>query len=227
MLKFLLLIISAAVVVAATPQAFSWEKAWSAVALPSNGSQCIYASEVAQFSCRAVANVFVTCDAVKNLPGVPDKFFGLGRVAAAASEEAHEATTFGLYPKQLQPITNETIYLNRTWDFVEESSHRDEQVFLSLYHAEVNGDFGIRVPDVKCFKRLIEFLATIESERVVEIDSLDQQEKVSLIGEVLILEQVKSRRFLGALLLLGLLSGGPLGFGFGAFGPMAGFGFGK
>jgi hypothetical protein len=215
MLKFFLLVAVIGLASAAPSAGLSWEKAWSTFPVSSNGTQCIYSTQLSQFSCRGNGAIeFVSCDAVLHLAGVPQRVFGLGRIAD--SNEKHDGTTFGLYPKQFQAITNSTIYLNRTWDFAAAAEKR-EQVFISLYHAEVNGDFGVRVPDIKCYERLVKNINANVLERSVELDSFHHEslQKVSLIGEVLILEQIKVRRFIGgglggilpAFILLSLLGG--------------------
>lgn len=235
MLKFFLLIAVCGLVQAAPKHGMTWESAWSAIPLPLNGSQCLYVSELSQFSCRGHTNDFITCDAVKHLPGVPNKLFGLGRVAP--SSEEHENTVFGLYPKQLQAITNETVYLNNTWEFVDAKSQEEKEVCLSVYHAEDHHEefFGIRVPDVKCYQRIVAFLDTITHEEHAEIFNIENEkstEKVILIGEVFIVEEVKVRRgfggglggggLFGSIILLSLLGGGGMGGGFGFGGPFLG-----
>jgi uncharacterized membrane protein YgcG len=251
MFKILLITALIALAANAAPTSLTWEKAWSTFPVSSNGAKCIYSSELSQFSCRGNSTVdFVTCDAVKNLPDVPEIVFGLGRILG----DKTKTTTFGLYPKKIVPATNETIYLSRRWELKNE-----EKVLLSLYHAAANADFGVRVTDEKCYESLVEFLESNAHERVVELDTFEHEvlveEKVSLIGDVLILEQpTRFRRDAGhrrrnggggggggmgggilggggngggilPLLILSMFMGGGVG-PMGAMGPMGGMGMG-
>ena len=162
----------------------------------------------------SVKSEAITCDAERDLTNVPHKLFGLGRLPVVKGEEVK----FGLFPKVIHP-DNTTAYLEHTWELVNTTS---KSVPISIHPADHLVDFGIRVPDEKCYQRIVSFLGTIVGEQQVTLDTeLEVDPVVGLIGEVFIVEPTQERRCLrcgfgggmfGSLLLLSLLSPG---FGFG------------
>ena len=154
---------------------------------------------------------------------MPHKLFGLGRLPVVKGEEVK----FGLFPKVLHP-DNTTAYLDHTWELVNKTS---KSIPISFYHADHFIDFGIRVPDVKCYQRIVNFLNTIVGEQQVPLDTvLEVDPVVGLIGEVFIVEPTQQRRgfhggfgggLFGSLLLLSMLSPG-FGFGVPFGGPFIG-----
>lgn len=162
----------------------------------------------------SVKSEAITCDAERDLTNVPHKLFGLGRLPVVKGEEVK----FGLFPKVIHP-DNTTAYLEHTWELVNTTS---KSVPISIHHADHLVDFGIRVPDEKCYQRIVSFLNTIVGEHLVSLDTeSDVDPVVGLIGEVFIVEPTQQRRFIGR------------GFGGGILGPLLllsllqpGFGFG-
>jgi len=205
MLKIVSLFLITLGLVSATTKGLTVEQTWEQVPRSLNGSQCIYISSLMKFSCRGIEEI-IDCDAVRHLSGVSTRFFGLGRVPVVKGESAR----YWLYPR----IENTTTYLNHTWNFINKTT--ESPVNTLLYQGDKFINFGIRVPDLKCYQRIVKFLDTITVEQFVELESdLVVRPTVGLIGEVLIVDPTMTKRNLGPLGLLALLSlSSPFGFGF-------------
>jgi hypothetical protein len=208
MLKIFALCLITLSIVSATTKTVTVEQIWNQIPRAANGSQCIYIASLMKFTCRSV-EVTIDCDAVRHLSGVPTKIFGLSRIPVVKGE----VPRFWLYPR----VENSTVYLNHTWNFINKTAQ--SPVDVVLYQGEKFVDFGIRVPEAKCYERIVKFLNGVTSEQVVELESsVVPRPTVNMIGEVLIVDQVMEKRRvgggLGALGLLALLSIGGAGFGF-------------
>lgn len=152
----------------------------------------------------------IDCDAVSHLEGVSNQIFGLGRMSSVETKGDDLIAKYWMYPR----VFNTTSYLNHTLL----ADKKDKlPINVCLYQGEKFVDFGIRVKDPKCYKRLTTMLDSIRDEHVANLDSeLDVKPKVSLISEILIVTKtVGARAF--AIEGLGFLSSG-LGLGLGGFG---------
>ena len=142
----------------------------------------------------------ITCDAERSLINVPHKLFGLGRLPVVDG-----VVKYGLYPKVVLP-DNTTSYLDHTWQVV--NSTTDAPVPMNVFFGEKVVDFGIRVTDEKCYKRIVSFLDSIVDERKVTLNTVAEIDPVvSLIGEVFIVEPTQDRRAFAIEWLGGLTSG--------------------
>jgi len=185
-----------------------WEKIPSA----GNHSQCVYRSEIRMLGCRGLTGV-VECGVLGTLPQ-GFEVFGLGRETVEGVLPV-ESTRYWLYPREL----NETTYLNHVVE-VQNVTHN-----VSLFHLEsFNETFGLRVPDVKCWTRLVDLFNASVGTQVVRVEEMSTE--VPLFGEVLVLDRQTKKRFLGFGLGLGGLGLGLGGFGFGGLGFGWGLGWG-
>ncbi|CAF0784614.1 unnamed protein product [Brachionus calyciflorus] len=171
---------------------------WDSVPSAGNNSQCVYRPQSRVLGCRGSDNV-VECETVGQLPQ-GFEVFGLGRESLEGVVSV-ESQRYWFYPREL----NQTVYHNHT---VQGQNTTEE---LSLFHLERNQTVGLRVPDVKCWTRLVELFNASVGVHVVPV--LNSTTEVPLFGEVLILERQAQKRWLG----LGLLGLGlnPLLFGWG------------
>jgi len=164
----------------AAPTELTVEKAWEQVPPSLNGTQCMFLTLLNKFTCRG--DEIIECDAVNHLVDVPNKVFGLGRMPAVKGE----LTKYWMYPR----VENSTFYLNHHLNL---NTTNDGNVVL--YHGDKFVDIGVRVKDLKCYQRLVNFLDSITVEHEVELDStLTVKPKISIFSEVLLLDNPKVLR---------------------------------
>jgi hypothetical protein len=168
-----------------------------------NGTQCMFIPTLKKFTCRSDKSI-VECDGISHLDGVSFELFGLGHMSVSNGE----VEKYWMYPRDV----NSSVYLNHTLI----SDVKDKlPINVMLYHGDKFVDFGIRVEDLKCYKRLVSLLDSVKEEHLVNIDSeLEVKPTVSLISEVLVMGRSLSRRAF-AIEALGR---------FGPFGGLGGFG---
>lgn len=152
----------------------------------------------------------VDCDAISHLEGVTNEIFGLGRMSPVQFKGGDELVKYWLYPR----VFNTSTYLNHTLL----ADKKDKlPINVCLYQGEKFVDFGIRVEDPMCYKRLTTMLDAIKEEHIAELDSdLNVKPRVSLISEILMVKKsINERTF--AIEGLGFLTSG-FGLGFGGLG---------
>lgn len=181
MLKFTLL-------VALVGLAVAQELNWDSIPVVANSTQCLYRPENKMLGCRGSDQV-IECEAVSTLP-VGFEIFGLAR--ETLEQVPVESQRFMLYPRG----SNDTVYQNHVVEV--ENVTRN----VSLRHME-SMEVGLRVPDVKCWARLVELFNASVGTQVVQVEQLE--DNVALFGEVLVVDRQAQKRWLG----LGLL-GWPL-----------------
>ena len=126
--------------------------------------------------------------------------FGISRIVVS-EKVAPEQVRYWFYPRRL----DNTTYINHT--VVVDDVARD----LVLYFGEKQTDFGIRVTDAKCYQRLVR---VFQEATVNEVVPVEGGERVTLFGEVLMVDREISKRWLFGGLGLGLGLGlGVSGFG--------------
>ncbi|RNA32096.1 hypothetical protein BpHYR1_050502 [Brachionus plicatilis] len=173
MLRFTLLI-------ALVGLAVAQELNWDSIPVIANSSQCMYRPENKMLGCRGSGEV-IECEAVSTLP-VGFEVFGLGR--ETLEQVPVESQKFLLYPR----ASNETVYQNHVVEV--ENVTRN----VSLCHME-SMEIGLRVPDVKCWARLVELFNASVGTQVVQVEQLEDD--VALFGEVLVVDKKAQKRFLG------------------------------
>jgi len=191
---------------------------WDRIPVAANSSQCIYRTDTSLLSCRGPGEVVVEC------PGVLDSsrfgarridVFGISQIAAAAAggDQKPESVRFALFPRDF----DNTTYLN---DSIQVEG--GQQVDLRLRFSADNdtassGVAGIRVSDVKCYQRLVDLFNSSAVDHIVQIGN----NKVNLLGEILVADKSAQKRWLGGLWGWGLGFGWPfwgLGLGLGLWG---------
>jgi hypothetical protein len=167
---------------------------WDSVPPAGNSSQCVYRSEHKILGCRSSVGV-VECGVVGQLP-VGFEVFGLSRVDGVVPLESQ---SFWLYPREL----NKTIYMNHIGEVHNVTRN------ITLWHTESSEFLGLRVPEVKCWTRLVDLFNSSVGTRLVTVGELNTE--VEIFGEVLVMDRQTKKRWLG----LGLGLGWPLGLGLG------------
>lgn len=186
-----------ALLVALVGLTVSLEFNWDSIPVVANTTQCLYRVEDRMLGCRGSSEV-VECEAISTLP-VGFQIFGLGR--ETLEQVPVESQKFLLYPRG----SNDTDYLNHVVE-VEDVIRN-----VSLCHME-SMEVGLRVPDVKCWTRLVElFQPSVGIPARVE----KLEDNVMLFGEVIVVDKQTQKRWLG---LWGLMMMNPLFWGMPFFG---------
>lgn len=153
-------------------------------------TQCVYWPESKALKCRGQTGK-VECDAVGNFSALGSKMFhvfGIGKLQVESVDAKPESIKYFLYPRTLE---NQT-YFNY-------SVPVDENlVDLMLYSSEWFTEYGIRIPVVECFKKLVDLLRSSTEDHIVNVSSdLAVKSEVSLIGEILSHDKVGQKRHYG------------------------------
>jgi len=184
---------------------------WEKIPEVKNATQCIFLKEKSLLSCRGVSGV-VDCDAVLEVSRLNISFdvFGI----AKDSIMLDDAKVYELYPRRLS--NSSMVYMNNSVIV----DGKEEKIVL--YAASSSSRSGIRVVDSSCFDRVVVQLEKIVDSHAIELESsLEVKPKVQVIGEILVADKSKQRRFLFGL-GLGLGWGFPFGFGLGLGFPFFG-----
>jgi hypothetical protein len=190
------------------------ELKWDEIPVAGNASQCIYRLDASSLSCRSANQSVIECPAVVNIPedtAQRTRVVGIARTEKVRDDDVKtEAIRYFLYPRIMK---NET-YLNHK--IVVDGKSVD----LFLYYSENSTDIsGVRIIDLKCYRRLVTlFDASALTSHEVTID----EQKVSLLGEILVAESTQSKRWLGMGLGWGMGWGWGLGWGWPFWGGMWG-----
>ncbi|RNA32097.1 hypothetical protein BpHYR1_050503 [Brachionus plicatilis] len=152
------------------------ELEWDLVPPAENGTQCIFKSKNKMLICRGSIGV-VECSATISLP-VGFDVFGLS--SQSIEHGSIESKKYDLYPR----ILNETVYQDKIL----------KGKNISLSHIESN-DVGLRVPDDKCWARLVELFNATSGSQNAQIEQ--SENRVSLFGEILIIGRQVNKRWLG------------------------------
>lgn len=102
--------------------------------------------------------------------------FGIGRLPVEPVDSKTESIKYFLYPRNLD---NQT-YFNYS------VTAGQKLIDLMLYSAESIVEYGIRVPELNCFEKLVDLFRSSTEDHIVSLSSdFIEKPMVSLIGEIL------------------------------------------
>jgi hypothetical protein len=151
-----------------------------------NVTKCIFNHETRVLNCHGFTGE-VECPTVFETTGdLESRVFGLGIIPELVNAKVDQVR-FWLYPRSLDNVS----YGNHT--VTVDGAVRD----IVLYFGAKFVEYGLRVPDLKCYQRLVGLIRGSSTGRIVNLESdLPVKPVVSLIGEVLILDKEVSKRWL-------------------------------
>lgn len=138
-------------------------------------------------ACRG-PNGIVECPAeleVSRLGSIKFEVYGIRKDEVLSHRIPVEESRYELFPRKLDNST----YVNNTV-IVD-----GEPVELFLYFGEKSVSSGVRVVDKKCYIRLVDVVYTPSTE--AHVVKLENEQEVSLFGEILIAEKPAHKRWLG------------------------------
>lgn len=160
----------------------SWENAPLA-----NSTRCVYLPESKQLSCKWMEQV-IECDAVceRSALGSSRSFsiFGIGKLSAEFSNSSIESIRYFLYPRDLN---NQTYY---NYSMVVDGKVID----LVLYYGESGVETGLRIPNLRCYERLVNLFRQSTEHHIVKLEGSGSE--VQLIGEILSNDKNVQKRWL-------------------------------
>jgi len=173
-----------------------------------NVTKCIYVPETRVLTCRGMTGE-VECPTIfHTVDGIESRVFGMGFIPEFI-EVTPENVRFWLYPRSLDNIT----YVDHT--VVVDGVTKN----IVLYYGDKMVEHGMRVTDLKCYERMVGLIKGSSSGRSVTLESdLPVKPVVTMIGEVLVMDKVVSKRW-------GYGYGWGLGLGYGGWG-WGGLGYG-
>lgn len=144
-----------------------------------NSTNCVYLPETKVLKCKGSSGD-VECDVAADLSGLGSKkfnVFGIGRLPVEMKDAKPESIKYWLYPRN---IDNQT-YFNHS------IAVEGKLVDLVLYHADKVVDNGLRVPDLKCYERLVSLFNASTENHIVRLEGEESSSnpEVSLFGEIL------------------------------------------
>lgn len=164
----------------------------------------------------------VECDSVINIPGLSStsvNIFGIGKLDMTVGHDLKQGH-ITLYPRTSEDLVylDHVILLNGT------------TVVIKLYHDLTDTCNGIRVTDSVCYAKLIDLIGQVQQSGVqnvkVKSDLIGDAKELTLVGEVIIENQILQKRQYG----YGGYGGYRGGFGgyggYGGWGRYGGWGFG-
>ena len=118
----------------------------------------------------------VSCEAKTNFEGLNNNYQMYGIGTLSGNMNIGSTLRFKLYPKNLTDLAYRDNHVMIT---------DGKLVDLYLYQGSNGNDFGIMVTDLKCFKQLVEFFASIKKELIVDKIIDKTISKVALLGYIL------------------------------------------
>lgn len=132
----------------------------------------------------------VECDAFANLTGLEEAkltVFGIGSIPDAEKISKLESFKYFLYPRASDKKNYMNSAVPSNGSFIE----------LFLYYNETSSLSGIRISNLKCYKKLVNFFTKSTYNHLVKLKTAlyIPQPQVSLLGQVLFVEKLNKKRW--------------------------------